>query len=97
VILVYDVTNRESFNSIGHWIADAKARVHPQASCLLIGNKGSFLLLFLHSDVFVSFRDDPLCRFAQLTLKSNGMCRSSKVPDLPKKMVSDFLPIPPFL
>ncbi|KAK2964728.1 putative GTP-binding protein yptV4 [Blattamonas nauphoetae] len=39
VILVYDVTNRESFNSISRWIADARARVHPQASLILLGNK----------------------------------------------------------
>ncbi|KAH7829776.1 Rab4 [Monocercomonoides exilis] len=39
VILVYDITNRDSFNSITHWIADARQRVHPQACCIILGNK----------------------------------------------------------
>lgn len=52
VVLVYDVTKRESFNSITHWLADAKQRVHQNASYILIGNKSLLLSFSLNYKIF---------------------------------------------
>eukprot|EP01125_Pyxidicula_operculata_P018499 TRINITY_DN6567_c0_g1_i1.p1 TRINITY_DN6567_c0_g1~~TRINITY_DN6567_c0_g1_i1.p1 ORF type:complete len:391 (-),score=69.85 TRINITY_DN6567_c0_g1_i1:150-1322(-) len=37
-VLVYDVTNRESFNAVSHWSSEVR-EVNPDAVILLVGNK----------------------------------------------------------
>jgi small GTP-binding protein len=39
VIIVYDITNMESFNSIESWILEAKNHACPNAPICLVGNK----------------------------------------------------------
>ncbi len=39
ILLVYDVTNRESFNNIRKWINDIESYADPQVKIILIGNK----------------------------------------------------------
>ncbi len=38
-LLVYDVTSRESFNSLSNWLADARTLASPSIVILLVGNK----------------------------------------------------------
>ncbi|KAK1228699.1 Ras- protein Rab-4B [Marasmius sp. AFHP31] len=38
-ILVYDITNRDSFNNLSRWLADAKALGSPHLVTVLVGNK----------------------------------------------------------
>ncbi|TFK77129.1 ras-domain-containing protein [Pluteus cervinus] len=38
-ILVYDITNRESFKNLSRWLADARALASPHLVCVLVGNK----------------------------------------------------------
>ncbi|KAL4069644.1 ras family-domain-containing protein [Scleroderma yunnanense] len=39
VILVYDITNRESFLNLSRWLADARALASPHLVAVLVGNK----------------------------------------------------------
>jgi len=39
IILVYDVTDRESFNNINNWLSEIKKHAGPQVVKLLVGNK----------------------------------------------------------
>lgn len=39
VILVYDITNRESFNNIGKWLDETRSYANDKISTLLVGNK----------------------------------------------------------
>lgn len=50
VIIVYDVTNRESFNNVGKWIDDLRQYAALDVSILLVGNKND-----LGSSVVVSY------------------------------------------
>jgi len=38
-LLVYDITNRESFNALADWLQDARALASPNIIILLVGNK----------------------------------------------------------
>ena len=38
-MLVYDITNRESFVSLGRWIAEARAHGNKDITLILVGNK----------------------------------------------------------
>ncbi|RZF40460.1 hypothetical protein LSTR_LSTR013922 [Laodelphax striatellus] len=38
-LLVFDITNRESFNALSNWLSDARALASPNIVILLIGNK----------------------------------------------------------
>ncbi|KAG6336665.1 hypothetical protein ID866_2412 [Astraeus odoratus] len=38
-ILVYDITNRESFTNLSRWLADARALASPHLVAVLVGNK----------------------------------------------------------
>lgn len=38
-LLVYDVTNRDSFNALANWLTDARTLASPNILILLIGNK----------------------------------------------------------
>lgn len=39
VILVYDITNRESFNNIAKWLDETKAYANDKVTALLVANK----------------------------------------------------------
>lgn len=39
IILMYDITNEETFNSVSQWISDIKQIVSPHVRLLLVGNK----------------------------------------------------------
>ncbi|KAK5581374.1 hypothetical protein RB653_001406 [Dictyostelium firmibasis] len=39
VALVYDVTNRESYNHITNWLSDVKSLASPDVTIILVGNK----------------------------------------------------------
>ena len=39
IILVYDITDRDSFNNIGNWIAEVRKHAGPNVVKLLVGNK----------------------------------------------------------
>ena len=39
VMLVYDVTNKASFDSLTHWVKDVKAHAHPDVPIMVVGNK----------------------------------------------------------
>jgi Ras-related protein Rab-2A len=39
VLLVYDITNRESFNNVGKWLDETKAYANDKITSFLIGNK----------------------------------------------------------
>ncbi|KAI6129187.1 P-loop containing nucleoside triphosphate hydrolase protein [Pisolithus croceorrhizus] len=39
VILVYDITNRDSFLNLSRWLADARALASPHLVAVLVGNK----------------------------------------------------------
>jgi Ras-related protein Rab-2A len=39
VILVYDITNRESFNNIAKWLDETKAYANDKVTACLIANK----------------------------------------------------------
>ena len=39
VILVFDVTNKDTFNNIDKWYKDAKDSIDKNFSCILVGNK----------------------------------------------------------
>ncbi|KAJ7225543.1 P-loop containing nucleoside triphosphate hydrolase protein [Mycena pura] len=38
-LLVYDITNRESFSNLSRWLADARALASPHLVVVLVGNK----------------------------------------------------------
>ncbi|KAJ7900314.1 ras family-domain-containing protein [Mycena olivaceomarginata] len=38
-LLVYDITNRDSFTNLSRWLADARALASPHLVCVLVGNK----------------------------------------------------------
>lgn len=38
-LLVFDITNRESFNSLNQWLQDARTLASPNIVILLVGNK----------------------------------------------------------
>ena len=38
-LLVYDITSRESFNSLANWLTDARTLASPSIVILLVGNK----------------------------------------------------------
>ena len=38
-LLVYDVTSRETFNSLANWLTDARTLASPAIVILLVGNK----------------------------------------------------------
>ncbi|KDE09285.1 rab family, other [Microbotryum lychnidis-dioicae p1A1 Lamole] len=38
-IVVYDITSRKSFESLGQWLADARALASPDLAVVLVGNK----------------------------------------------------------
>ena len=38
-LLVYDVTSRETFNSLANWLTDARTLASPSIVILLVGNK----------------------------------------------------------
>lgn len=38
-LLVFDITNRESFNSLNQWLEDARNLASPNIVILLVGNK----------------------------------------------------------
>lgn len=38
-LLVYDITNRESYNNISTWLADARSLANPDIVIILVGNK----------------------------------------------------------
>jgi GTPase SAR1 family protein len=38
-LLVYDITNRETFNSLANWLSDARTLASPNIIILLVGNK----------------------------------------------------------
>nr|CAD7604335.1 unnamed protein product [Timema genevievae] len=38
-LLVYDITNRESFNALANWLSDARTLASPNIIILLVGNK----------------------------------------------------------
>jgi hypothetical protein len=44
VVVVYDITNHESFQNVSRWIADVR-EVAPQASLILLGNKSDLIHL----------------------------------------------------
>ncbi|XP_014251556.1 ras-related protein Rab-4B [Cimex lectularius] len=57
-LLVYDIANRESYNSLGEWLADAKSLASPNIVIILAGNKKD-----LEDERQVTFLE--ACRFAQ--------------------------------
>jgi len=57
-ILVYDITNRESYNHVSSWLNDARALANPDISIVLVGNK-----IDLASEREVTFLE--ASRFAQ--------------------------------
>lgn len=38
-LLVYDITNRESFSALANWLSDARTLASPNIVILLVGNK----------------------------------------------------------
>jgi len=38
-VLVYDITNRESYNHVSSWLNDARALANPDIAIVLVGNK----------------------------------------------------------
>ncbi|CAH8526187.1 unnamed protein product [Schistosoma turkestanicum] len=38
-LLVYDITNRDSFNELAHWLSDARTLASPDIMIVLVGNK----------------------------------------------------------
>lgn len=38
-LLVYDITNRETFNALANWLSDARTLASPNIIILLVGNK----------------------------------------------------------
>ena len=38
-LLVFDVTNRDTFESIGHWLKEAQQNTSPQVTIVMVGNK----------------------------------------------------------
>ena len=38
-LLVFDITNRTSFESIGHWLKEAQQNTSPQVTVMMVGNK----------------------------------------------------------
>lgn len=38
-LLVYDITNRETFNALSNWLSDARTLASPNIIILLVGNK----------------------------------------------------------
>ncbi|GLH12846.1 hypothetical protein R5R35_006409 [Gryllus longicercus] len=57
-LLVYDITNRESFNALANWLSDARTLASPNIVILLVGNKRD-----LEDDREVTFLE--ASRFAQ--------------------------------
>jgi len=55
---VYDITNRETFNSLANWLSDARTLASPNIIILLVGNKRD-----LDGDREVTFLE--ASRFAQ--------------------------------
>ena len=61
-ILVYDVTNRESYNHVSSWLADARSLASAELTIILVGNK-----IDLADDREVTFLE--ASRFAQVCLQ----------------------------
>ncbi|OON22933.1 Ras family protein, partial [Opisthorchis viverrini] len=38
-LLVYDITNRDSFNALSHWLSDVRQLAAPEVVVILVGNK----------------------------------------------------------
>ena len=57
-LLVYDITSRDTFNALSHWLSDAKTLASPKIVILLVGNKKD-----LDKDREVTFLE--ASRFAQ--------------------------------
>ncbi|XP_054714653.1 ras-related protein Rab-4B [Uloborus diversus] len=57
-LLVYDITSRESYNSLSNWLVDARTLASPNIAVLLVGNKKD-----LEEDREVTFLE--ASRFAQ--------------------------------
>ncbi|EDV21735.1 Ras-related protein Rab-4B [Trichoplax sp. H2] len=57
-LLVYDISNRDSYNALGAWLTDARTLASPQIVIILIGNKKD-----LESEREVTFLE--ASRFAQ--------------------------------
>lgn len=51
-IIVYDITKRESFDSISRWLEEAKANGNPKLTFTLVGNKSD-----LETERQVSFEE----------------------------------------
>jgi GTPase SAR1 family protein len=39
VVLVYDITNRESFTNVGKWLDETKAYANDKVTSFLVANK----------------------------------------------------------
>jgi Ras-related protein Rab-2A len=39
VVLVYDLTNRESFNNVGKWLDETKSYANDKVTSFLVANK----------------------------------------------------------
>ena len=62
-LLVYDISNRESYNSLTNWLTDARTLASPNICIVLVGNKKD-----LEQEREVTFME--ASRFAQ----ENGEC-----------------------
>lgn len=71
-LLVYDVTNRDTFNALLAWLQDAKSLASPNIIILMIGNKKD-----LDEERQVSFME--ASNFAQEHGKINNYCFGSKL------------------
>ena len=60
-LLVYDVSSRESFNSLANWLTDARTLASPAIVILLVGNKKD-----LEEEREVTFLE--ASRFTQLSI-----------------------------
>ncbi|TKR70015.1 hypothetical protein L596_022088 [Steinernema carpocapsae] len=60
-LLVYDITNRDSFTAIQHWLADARSLANSQISVIMVGNKSDLeekrQVLFLEANRFAQEND----------------------------------------
>lgn len=39
MILVYDISNRESFGNVSRWLDETRAYSNEKVTCFLVGNK----------------------------------------------------------
>ena len=50
-MLVYDITNRESFNNIGKWLDETKSYANDKITTFLVGNKqdleSKYLIIYI--------------------------------------------------